>query len=197
MNQKGFINIAIIGVVVIIIGVVGFFALQQRTELPQRTQKSSIEQPQQQQVENNTSKQTNGSVNFTVLYPPTPSSFGCNPYAGAYTTQQGTVIQTYGQWEVLYDELLKSCYTKTQAPNLVDFNKQMILAVFAGMSNANTHIRVTSISETGDRITVQSLITAGGPTLPSFSYPFTLIFLKKSDLPVDFKFESDKYPGPF
>ena len=222
MNQKGFINIIVIALVVLLIGVGGYFVLQQRSS--QQPQESFAEQ--QQVVENNTpepadnSKETtsNGTqqtptkqtetvkptqvassdISFNVLYPPTPSSFGCNPYAGTYTTQQGKVVQTYDQWKVLYGELLKSCYTKTDAPQIIDFDKQTMIVVFAGSSCAATKADVKTISQKNNKIITHSIVTVGGCGLPSFSYPFTLVAIDKTSLPIEFTFESIKHPNePF
>ncbi|OGE37501.1 hypothetical protein A3F00_01215 [Candidatus Daviesbacteria bacterium RIFCSPHIGHO2_12_FULL_37_11] len=75
MSQKGFANIIIIGIVVIIVAGV---ASQQTS--PEKT-KNYI--PIQK---------TQNSIGFSILYPPTPSSFGCNPYTETYETQQGKAV---------------------------------------------------------------------------------------------------------
>jgi peptidoglycan hydrolase-like protein with peptidoglycan-binding domain len=138
------------------------------------------------------------SGNFTQLYPPTPSSFGCNPYAGTYETQQGKGVQTYDQWKVLYDELLKNCYTKTNAPQIIDFDKQTMIVVFGGRSCTATNVEVKTVSTANNKLAVRSVITAGGCSLPSFSFPFTLIAVDKSNLPIEFIFEPAKNPNePF
>jgi hypothetical protein len=136
--------------------------------------------------------------NFTKLYPPTPSSFGCNPYAGTYETQQGKVVQSYDQWKVLYEELLKSCYTKTDAPQIIDFNSQTMIAVFGGRTCTATGVEVETVSSVNNKFNVHSVVTVGGCALPSFSFPFTLIAIDKTNLPIEFTFESAKNPNePF
>ena len=204
MNQKGFVNIIVIVLVVILVVAAGYFVLKQQTQ--PSTQESSTAQSQPK-TGNDTSQQTEtlkpvqntqNSLKFTVLYPPTPSSFGCNPYAGTYETQQGRVIQTYDQWKVLYDELLKGCYTKTNAPQIIDFDKQTMIAVFGGRSCTATSVVVKTVSAINNKLAVHSVVTVGGCALPSFSFPFTLIAMDKSNLPIDFTFESVKNPSePF
>jgi len=225
MNQKGFVNIIVIVLVVILTGTSGYFVLKQQTQLPQPIQESSTIQPQPK-TENNTSQpvdtsketspnntqqippkktetpkpiqNTQNNLKFGVLYPPTPSSFGCNPYAGTYETQQGKVVQTYDQWQVLYGELLKNCYTKTNAPQIIDFDKQTMIAVFGGRSCTTTQVEVKTVSVINNKLVVHSVVTVGGCALPSFSSPFTLISMDKSHLPIDFTFESAKNPSePF
>ncbi|OGC57290.1 hypothetical protein A3H26_03330 [candidate division WWE3 bacterium RIFCSPLOWO2_12_FULL_36_10] len=179
MKQKGFIKFTFPTVLILIEVAIGYLVLMNKTQptIPKLKSKSPISQNQI-------------SPNFTVLYPPTPSSFGCNPYSGVYKTHQGKVIQDYEQWRVLYDQLLKGCYTKTKAPQIIDFSKKTMLAVFAGNSCEGTKIKVKEASIVGNKIIVSSIKTIGGCSLPSFSFPFTLISIDKSDFPVEFLFES-------
>ena len=195
MNQKGFINIFVIALVVVVIGVGGYFVLQQKRT--QQLQESLSEQPQQTEIAKPT-QETPSDIPFSVLYPPTPFSFGCGPHAGAYTTQQGKVLKTYDQWKDLYGELLKGCYTKTDAPQLIDFDKQTMIAVFAGGSCTATKIDVKTISLDSNKIVVHSAVTVSGCALPSVSYPFALVAIDKTSLPIEFTFESAKHPNePF
>lgn len=128
-------------------------------------------------------------IQFTVLYPPTPSSFGCTPYAG-YETQPGKVARTYDEWSELYNNLLSGCSTKTLAPHIIDFQKQMIIAVFVGGSCAATHVDVQSVVPSNNKLVVHSTTTVAGCSLPVISYPFTLVATNTSTLPIDFTSET-------
>ena len=211
--KKGFVNVIVIILVVIFAGAAGYFVLKQQTQSPTPTKESSNIQPQPK-TENNTSQpeqippkktetpkpiqNTQNNLKFSVLYPPTPSSFGCNPYAGTYETQQGKGVQTYDQWKVLYEELLKGCYTKTNAPQIIDFDKQIMIAVFGGRSCTATNVEVETVSAINNKLVVHSVVKVGGCALPSFSFPFTLVVIDKSNLPIEFTFESAKNPNePF
>ena len=198
MKQRGFIKLIFAGVVTIIAIALGYFVFKHQTQSETKKQEVSSTQTQQK-TENDSSQHTvtvkpiqnrQDNVEFSTVYPPTPSSFGCNPYSGVYNTHQGKVIQDYEQWRVLYDQLLKGCYTKTKAPQIIDFSKKTMLAVFAGNSCEGTKIKVKEASIVGNKIIVSSIKTIGGCSLPSFSFPFTLISIDKSDFPVEFLFES-------
>ena len=188
MHKKGFVNLILIVIIVAIVGIAGYFLLVNQSGNITKEQPETTTPLQNAQ----------SGINFTVLYPPTPSSFGCNPYAGAYTTQQSKVIQTYDQWKVLYGDLLKNCYTKTDAPQIIDFDKQTMIAAFAGSSCTATKIDVKTVSFANNKIIVHNVTTVDGCALPSFSYPFTLIAVDKTNLPIEFTFDSVKNPSePF
>jgi len=89
----------------------------------------------------------------------------------------------------LYDDLLKNCYTKTNAPQIIDFDKQTMIAVFGGRSCTTTNVEVKTVSAINNKLVFHSIVTIGGCDLTSFSFPFTLIVIEKSNLPLEFTFE--------
>ena len=107
-----------------------------------------------------------------------------------FEAKQGKIIEDYSEWEDLYADLLKGCSVKTSAPRIIDFDKQTLLAVFAGSSCSVTKVDVMNVTQEDNRIFVHSVVTPNGCTLPSISYPLTLVAVDKIDLPVEFTFES-------
>lgn len=184
MNRIQFASkIFFTAVAITIIGIGGYTILKQ----------DRLFQSQKDLIKITTSKSNQAATNslkFNIIYPPTPSSFGCNPNASLYESPQGKVIQTYDQWEDLYRNLLKECFMKTDAPHLIDFEKQSMISVFAGRSCVTSKVDVQSITRKYDKVIVHSVITSLGCVLPSFSFPFTLVAIEKTNLPVKFSFES-------
>ena len=167
MNQKGFANVAVIIAAVILVGVIGYFALNRKapSPAPVATQPSFSEQIQSFE------------------------SMGKSGYSGL-EDRKDYVIKDASEWKNLWEVAYARVSQKPALP-VVDFNNEMIIAVAQGShSTGGYNIEVTGILEKENSLEVQVKETSPAPgaiVTQAFTQPFHIVKTKKSDKEVVFK----------
>jgi hypothetical protein len=122
-------------------------------------------------------------------------------YASNFSSRENIVIKNNKKWELVWNRIHEYrigrsfiLREKTLPLPFVDFNNQMIIAVFAGKKEGKGHsIKVEEIMREKDRLVVY--IREETPQMRiikvSLSYPFHIVKCKRIDLPVVFQYLSD------
>ena len=167
------IIIAGICLVSIAIGVALYFVGPKDLAAPVREEEQSV---QEAAVAVSTSDEVLGNIPFTVL------DKGVN--AAEATARKNYVVSG----EAEYARLWKMANGDTSAMPPVDFSKDYVIAVFAGMKNSGGHtITIDSVTATAEERTVSVSLTEPGRlcvVTDALTSPYELIRLPHSALPL-------------
>ena len=111
-------------------------------------------------------------------------------YSG-FAEQQGVVVYSTEEWEKLWKQVHASIVPTPELPE-VDFDQQIIVAVFAGEKPSGGYtVKVDRILQTDEAVTVYVVEDSPEPeemTITVISYPYQMVKMPYTDLPVDFEF---------
>lgn len=111
--------------------------------------------------------------------------------AADYPDQQGVVIASQSDWEMLWEQLHRYTIPRPALPE-VDLMQHTLLAVFAGEKRSGGYtIQVERIIQTDQAVTVHVTETAPGPediTTALITYPYQVVKIPHTSLPVHFDF---------
>lgn len=100
------------------------------------------------------------------------------------------VISTPAQWKEIWEKIQSREFPIPDAPE-IDFNKNMVLAVFMGEQKSGGYeIRITKIIKTEDNILVEVLEKKPSPdsfSAMALTSPYHAVLIKKYSLPVKFQ----------
>jgi len=111
-----------------------------------------------------------------------------------YTERASLVIKDQAEWEKVWNLHTSNLDQIPHVPE-VDFNTDMVIAVFRGeFSTSGYSTEITDITESKDRIdvTVTETDETKGMVLDVLTYPFHIVKVNKSDLPVNFIYKHVK-----
>lgn len=101
----------------------------------------------------------------------------------------GRVIKNLTEWQTLVGEVMG----ESTVASAVDFNKDMVIAVYAGEKPSGGYaIQVKRIELSPTEIVVSAKVIAPNPgdaTITVLTSPFQWVKVHRSDLPVRFRFE--------
>lgn len=133
--------------------------------------------------------------------PPAPNSVPLtilqfeNAWSCQHSEQGRYVVRKKSDW----DEIWRKSQTRSypgdkpppQPPPPVDFDKNMILAAFRGSRGSTGYsVKIAQVTETDDRISAIVEYHNPGPgevEAAVITYPFTMVSMRRSDKPVDFR----------
>ncbi|MBN2373828.1 protease complex subunit PrcB family protein [bacterium] len=110
----------------------------------------------------------------------------------AFPTKDWSVIKTEAKWEEvwnkLYSHLLHPLSTTSPPPVPdIDFNTDMIIAVFNGaMPNGGCDVEIIQVVKQEEKILVKIKETRPSGGYAVVSYPYHIVQVERSDLPVEF-----------
>lgn len=109
-------------------------------------------------------------------------------YSG-YTKREFVVIKTQEEWQKAWN-IHAGIKLPVPVPPEIDFNRKMIIAVFAGeYSTGGYAIKIDSIEKTGNKILVniaESKPKRDAITTQSLTQPYQIAQMETTDLPVEF-----------
>ena len=117
--------------------------------------------------------------------------------ASGYPRRQGLVISSLMDWEALQPQLEADLFSQPELPNL-DFSQSILVIVFAGEKPSGGYtIQVKRIIQTDQEVVVY--VTETKPArdqlaITQITYPYQIVILPRTTLPVHFKFEAQVAP---
>lgn len=105
-----------------------------------------------------------------------------------YNKRDSLVIKDQAEWEKIWNLHTSNLDQIPRVPK-VDFNTDMVIAIFRGEFRTSGYLtEITQINESNDKIevTVTETDEVKGMVLDVLTYPYHIIKVKKSDLPVNF-----------
>ncbi|MDO8600821.1 MAG: protease complex subunit PrcB family protein [bacterium] len=191
MNQKSFINIAVIIGVIILIGVAGYFVVNRQTSPPE-----PIPLPPENSAPTPSPIST-PTPSPTPKPKPTPSvsdqkqsfeTVAKRGYSGHYD-RKDYVIKENSEWRSLWDIVNTTVAPRPVLPS-IDFGNEMIIAVFQGNhSTGGYSIEIIEILEKANSLEVTVKETSPSPgsiVTQAFTQPFHIIKTKRIDKKVVF-----------
>jgi hypothetical protein len=110
-----------------------------------------------------------------------------------YRTRQGQMIAGTDQWTALWQALHLTTIPQPPVPE-VDFARQVVLVIFAGEKRGSGYmVFVREIVQTDDAVIVKVAEQRAMPandSEPQPAYPFQIVTMPRSKLPVLFSFQS-------
>lgn len=118
-----------------------------------------------------------------------------NAWSCQHSNQGRYVVREKSDWEEIWRKSQPRIYSGEKPPPPppppVDFNKQMILAAFRGSCGSTGYsVRISQATETDDRINAIVEYRNPGPEESEadiITYPFSMVSMRQSDKPVDFR----------
>lgn len=113
--------------------------------------------------------------------------------ASDYPDRQGMSIDSLSEWRSLWEQLHRYTIPKPPPPE-IDFTRYMLVAVFAGEKRSGGYsVQVQQVRETKQGLTVSAVVESPDPdqvTTAQIVYPYQIVKVPRSDLPVNFQFNS-------
>lgn len=110
-------------------------------------------------------------------------------YYSGYAEKKFLVIKDPEEWRKIWN-VHAGIKLPVPEPPEIDFNRKMIIAVFAGeYSTGGYVIRIDSIKKTENKILVNIVMSKpkrDAITIQALSYPYQIAQTEKTDLPVEF-----------
>lgn len=114
-----------------------------------------------------------------------------NEWQGSRSVQEAprqVVVKDLKEWEELWSDVTKNQMPAPAIPK-IDFERQMVVAVFMGTQNSGGYsVRITGVEE-GDKLTVkvkQSVPPPGAMSAAVMTAPYHVVVVARSDKPVEF-----------
>lgn len=108
-----------------------------------------------------------------------------------YNKRASLVIKDQAEWENVWNLHTSNLDQIPRVPK-VDFNTDMVIAIFRGeFPSSGFYTEITNITESKDKIevTVTETNDLKGMLLDVMTYPYHIVKLRRSDLPVEFTYK--------
>jgi len=110
-------------------------------------------------------------------------------YYSGYNERKFLLIKTQEQWREVWD-IHAGIKLPPSLPPKIDFNRQMIIAVFAGeYPSGGFEIRIANIEKTENKVLVNIIETKlkrDHLTTQTLSQPYQIVQIEATDLPIEF-----------
>ncbi len=128
-----------------------------------------------------------GTVSGAAAKPVGFSNLARGTYAAGITEKVNDVFGDRASFEAFW-ELVAAGTTPAPALPVVDFTKDMAIAVSPGVMNSGGYtVQITNVTSDGEKLTVTVVVTRPtGIVTTALTQPYHIITIGKTDLPVEY-----------